>query len=272
MSFEHKKSLGQYFLNNTRVPHDMVEAAHVTKRDVVLEVGPGTGALTEALLATGARVIALEADMRAITFLKERFPSQIASGHLLLIHGDIREMSIEHLSPHIHNGAYKVVANIPYYLSGMLFRIFLESRAQPETLVFLIQKEVAERIARDKKESLLSLSVKVYGTPRYVKTVKRGNFTPQPRVDSAILAVDDISRERLKNLRDATFFDIVHAGMGKKRKQLVSNLCALASRDTLLDIFAACDIPPRARGEDVSLTTWVALAHALDAHTNGSYR
>ena len=106
----------------------------------------------------------------------------------------------------------------------MLFRTFLETDTQPSDLVFLVQKEVAQRIARDKKESLLSLSVKVYGDPHYIKTIKRGNFTPAPKVDSAIIAIHNISKNRLGALAEADFFTLIHAGFASKRKQLLGNL------------------------------------------------
>lgn len=268
--FAHKKSLGQHFLNNARVPERMVESGEVTAGDVVVEVGPGTGALTEVLLARGARVIALEADSRALRTLSERFESALAEGRLTLIHGDVRTFDFSKEVPALEDGGYKVIANIPYYLSGMLFRLFLEARVQPSLIVFLVQKEVAERIARDAKESLLSLSVKVYGEPQYVLTVKRGNFTPQPKVDSAIIAVRHISRKNLENIDTTTFFRVLHAGFGSKRKQLLGNLTSLLPREKLLPIFSTLGIKPDVRGEDLSLDIWLSLTRSLLLNTKGT--
>jgi 16S rRNA (adenine1518-N6/adenine1519-N6)-dimethyltransferase len=162
--------------------------------------------------------------------------------------------------------SYKVVANIPYYLSGRLFRIFLESTMQPSSLVFLVQKEVAERIARDTKGSLLSLSVSVFGTPVYVKTVKKGNFTPPPKVDSAVIAINSISHDRFRGIDESFFFVLIHAGFKAKRKQLLGNLSSLFSREVLTHTFSTLSIPLDVRGEDLVLETWLSLAAALNPH------
>jgi 16S rRNA (adenine1518-N6/adenine1519-N6)-dimethyltransferase len=265
--FQTKKSLGQHFLNNSRVPALMADAGEVKKGDVVLEIGPGTGALTRELLNHGAKVIALEADSRAIDVLKETFKHEIASKCLIIEHTDVRELDRAVLHTYIGSDTYKVIANIPYYLSGFLFRSLLESNIQPSDIVFLVQKEVAERIARDKKESLLSLSVKVYGNPFYVKTVPKGNFTPSPKVDSAIIAIRSISKERLGSISEKDFFTILHAGFASKRKQLIGNLSAFYPRETLVHTFSTLGIRKDVRGEDLPLHIWLALARALAVHT-----
>ena len=197
-SLSAKKSLGQNFLTNPRVPEWMVDAAELTAGETVLEIGPGTGMLTREFLRRGARVIAIEADARAIELLQESFADAISGGGLTLVHADVREINPKDYG--LASGKFKLIANIPYYLSGVLFRQFLSGEITPQTLVFLTQKEVAQRIARDKKESLLSLSVKAYGLPRYIKTVSRGNFSPSPKVDSAIIAVYNISKEHFATI------------------------------------------------------------------------
>lgn len=270
---EPKKSLGQHFLNNVRIPERMTDAGEVEKGDIVLEIGPGTGVLTRVLLARGAHIIACEADLRAVQLLEQAFENEIKAKQLVILHTDVRALfdgtATSNLlldSLGIQNRSYKVVANIPYYLSGMLFRMTLSSVRQPKILVYLVQREVAHRIALDPKESLLSLSVKVYGTPRYAGTVKPGNFTPPPRVDSAILAIYDISRDKLLGISEENFFTLIHAGFASKRKQLLGNLAKYFSRDRLLAVFSAFDIPLDVRGEDVSLDMWLSLAEALDFH------
>ena len=164
--FEHKKSLGQHFLNSDYVPKKMCDAAAIAAGDIVLEIGPGTGVLTREILLRGGRVIAIEADARAIAELQTTFPEEISNHQLVIHHHDARTLDLEEFG--LKQGSFKVVSNIPYYLSGFLFRTILESNCQPNTLVFLIQKEVAERIARDEKESLLSLSIEVFGEPSYI--------------------------------------------------------------------------------------------------------
>ncbi|MEX0918300.1 MAG: 16S rRNA (adenine(1518)-N(6)/adenine(1519)-N(6))-dimethyltransferase RsmA [Candidatus Paceibacterota bacterium] len=263
--FETKKSLGQHFLNSPLVPQWMCDAAELSAGELVVEVGPGTGALTREILARGARVVALEADRRAIAVLEDSFPEEVASGQLTLHCVDMRTFDLATLA--LPDGGYKVVANIPYYLSGFLLRTFLEHAAQPQMIVFLIQKEVAKRITsslkRNEKESLLSLSVKCYGTPTYVRTVTRGHFTPPPKVDSAIVAVGDISRERLDGLDAQAFFHVLHLGFGKKRKQLLGNLAAEYPRPELTHIFSTLSLPLTVRAEDIDLATWRALVKKL---------
>lgn len=261
--FEHKKSLGQHFLNNDYVPKKLCDAADLSVGEQVLEIGPGTGMLTKELLKRGASVIALEADRRAITELEETFSSEIAAGQLTVIHHDVRT-----LDPAVFGlkaGSYKVVANIPYYLSGFLFRTLLESPTPPSTLVFLVQKEVAARIARDKKESLLSLSVKLFGTPTYICTIARSHFTPPPRIDSAIIAVRDISATSHVGLDYEHFFALLHLGFGSKRKQLASNLSAKFDKTQVIHKLSDLGLTTTVRAEDISLEKWVALAMHLQS-------
>lgn len=273
--FEKKKSLGQHFLTSPVVPGWMCDAANLTAGETVLEIGPGTGALTKELLLRGVRVVALEADQRAIDVLSETFKDDIASKSLVLYHSDVRELSLSDI-PEINNQPYTVVANIPYYLSGFLFRTILESKNHPSNLVFLVQKEVAQRIARDGKESLLSLSVKAFGTPKYIKTVSKGHFTPPPKIDSAIIAVYAITHDNFDEINKESFFDILHLGFGQKRKQLLGNVSKQYNREMLSDIFSELEIPLDARAEDLPLEKWLILVkHILStaestANTQGN--
>jgi len=263
--FEHKKSLGQHFLNSAYVPKKMCDAAGDIAGKTVLEIGPGTGVLTKEILARGGKVVAVEADRRAIVSLEETFPDAIASGLLTIHHHDAR--TLVPAAFNLVNQGYIVISNIPYYLSGSLFRSLLDTKCQPSTLVFLIQKEVAQRIARDKKESLLSLSIKIFGNPTYISTIKRSHFTPPPKVDSAILAISAISQNQLLNNKISTelFFHILHTGFAQKRKQLLGNLAALFPRDHITTVFQNLDLPLTVRAEDIPLHTWLAIIPALYA-------
>ncbi len=263
---EAKKSLGQHFLNNTHVPALMAEAGNVQKDDIVLEIGPGTGVLTRELLKKGAKVFAIEADARAVASLNDTFRDDILAQNLTIIHDDVKNLDFCALGLRPH--AYKLIANIPYYLSGFLFRMFLEHEIQPSTIVFLVQREVAERIARDKKESLLSLSIKVFGTPQYIKTVGKGNFTPAPKIDSAIILISDISKNNFHEFSQEYFFTILHEGFKSKRKQLLGNLSSMFYKNELLNIFSQLSIPADVRGEDLSLALWLVLTQHL--HTQST--
>lgn len=251
--------LGQHLLTNPHVGVRVADAAGVTKGTLVLEVGPGKGALTQELLARGARVIAVEKDPAMVAVLIETFGDEIKKKKLTLIHGDIREYPPDKIIP---KGTYVVAANIPYYITGELIRAFLTAKNQPTAVALLVQKEVAERIVgrnpstslRARKESILSLSVKVYGEPKYVDTVKRGNFNPPPKVDSAILAITHISRDNFAQCSEETFFALVKAGFGQKRKTLAGNL-----KRELGDTFG---VPEKIRAEDVPLAQWLQIAKA----------
>lgn len=260
--FEHKKSLGQNFLTSDVVPRWLSAAGEVTATDTILEIGPGTGALTRVLLATGATVIAVEADVRAVTILETAFADAIATGQLTVHHSDARTLDVTALG--LTAQPYKVVANIPYYLSGFLLRTLLEGEVPPITLVFLMQKEVVTRIAREQKESILSLSVKVFGEPKYIKTVTRGHFNPPPNVDSAILQIKNISHHNFATATEqAIFFNLLHLGFGQKRKQLLSNLSHTYDRTTVQNLFTKLGIALDIRAETLPLTTWLALTKAL---------
>jgi 16S rRNA (adenine1518-N6/adenine1519-N6)-dimethyltransferase len=268
--FQTKKSLGQHFLTTPVVPKWMCDAAKIETGDIVLEIGPGTGILTREILARGATVIALEADTRALFVLEATFPLEVKSGKLILHHCDVRELDLKKIKG-IKNQKFKVVANIPYYLSGMLFRLMLESDVQPSLLVYLVQKEVAKRICvslkRGEKESILSLSVKAYGDVHYIKTVSRGHFSPAPKVDSGVILVEHISKTNFKTIKESFFFELLHIGFGQKRKQLLGNLSKKYSRETLTHIFSTLSLPLSTRAEDVSLTLWLSLTEALSKIT-----
>lgn len=265
MTFQHKKSLGQHFLNNNYIPKKMCDAADITAGETVLEIGPGTGILTREILNRQAKVIALEADERAILLLTNTFKPEIENGVLTIYHYDVRNLNTKDFN--LINQDYKVVANIPYYLSGYLFRNLLDTTIQPNTLVFLIQKEVANRIARDQKESLLSLSIKIFGTPTYIETVKRGHFTPPPKIDSAILKVSHINRCHFSDYTSEYFFHILHLAFGQKRKQLLKNLSTEFPRGDLILIFNQLNIKTDIRAEDLPLSIWLELIKELDLKT-----
>lgn len=268
--FQHKKSLGQHFLTSDVIPKKMCDAADIVAGDVVLEIGPGTGVLTADILKRGASVVAVEADGRAIATLSETFPDAIARGELTVHHMDARTIDFDLLGLTDHS--FKVVANIPYYISGLLFRQCLESTTQPTDLVFLVQKEVAQRIARSEKESILSQSVKVFGAPSYICTVKRGHFTPPPAVDSAVIAVRNISRSNFDSytISPQEFFSILHLAFGNKRKQLQGNLnnSKQWSREIVEEALNDSAIPPDARAEDCTLEQLLALTSYLTTHTS----
>jgi 16S rRNA (adenine1518-N6/adenine1519-N6)-dimethyltransferase len=256
-----KKSLGQNWLKSESAIKEIIKAGEITPGDWVLEIGPGRGVLTEKLLEANCKVTAIEKDDRLIGALQEKFADKINNGSLTLIHDDILNINFSEVWK-ITGEHYKLIANIPYYITGQVIRKFLsEEELQPSLMVLMVQKEVARRIvASDKKESILSISVKVYGEPKYIKTVPAGAFDPAPNVDSAILQIKNISRDFFSPQNDSEekidekdFFEILKKGFAQKRKLLKGNLGIKEN------IFTACGQPLNARAEDITLSSWQCL-------------
>ncbi len=247
-----KKSLGQNFLTSVPARIAIVEAGEATKDDTILEIGPGRGFLTNALIETGASVTALEKDSDLIPLLTEQFSS---AHNFTLIEGD----ALTYDPPH---AGYKLIANIPYYITGAILERYLSHTNQPTTMVVLVQKEVAERVcAREGKESILSLSVKAYGEPKLVYKVSRGSFNPAPTVDSAVLQIKNISRKNFKNqYHEQLFFKVMKAGFAHKRKFLISNLKEAIPAINWPEVFTSQGISEKVRAEDVKLPTWLTLS------------
>lgn len=284
-----KKSLGQNFLKDKGILKKIANFAQIEKEDVVVEVGPGEGTLTELLLERAKKVIAVEKDERMVEVLQQKFGREIANNKLQIIAGDILKLSkVVFEMPWSQKTTFdnfKLVGNIPYYITGALFKKALESENPPKSITFVIQKEVAERIiARDKKESILSISIKAYGSPEFGGVIKAGSFNPKPKVDSAILSIRKISKENflrchlrkfsegatLGNL-EKRFFEILKAGFAHKRKLLLNNLLkptkpmSRVPFDTsrLKEIFKKCGISEKARAEDLKVEDWFHLAKEL---------
>ncbi len=249
--------LGQHFLKHAWAARALAHAVGVRDGETIVEIGPGKGVLTKELL-TFAPVVAIEKDPPLVEILQTTFASEIERGQLTLIESDIRDIKPEKLGL----GTYVLAANIPYYITGEIIRQFLTSAHQPRAMALLIQKEVAQRIT-SKKESILSLSVKAYGVPKIAEKVSRTHFSPPPSVDSAILSVNNISKDFFANISEGDFFTVVHAGFASKRKFLSNNLATVYGKEAVTSAFATCSIPEKARAEDVPLEKWRDLTGSL---------
>jgi 16S rRNA (adenine1518-N6/adenine1519-N6)-dimethyltransferase len=253
-----KKSLGQHFLTNNKIIDRIVETAELSADDVVLEIGPGKGILTKALLKSGARVVAVEKDGDLIGHLQQTFSEEIGQRQLMLLHADV--LAFNPTAQGLPEHHYKIVANIPYYITGEIVRRFLSETSQPSRMVLLVQKEVAERIvAKDGKESILSMSVKLYGTPRIAFRVPKKYFSPVPNVDSAVLHVSDIHHSGLSRHDETRFFEIVRLGFSQKRKQVLPLLSKEIKKQKLLQMLAKFDLPATVRAESLPLAAWFFL-------------
>src|SRR3989339_793610 len=283
-----KKSLGQNFLKSEKIAQEIVEAGEVGPDDIVLEVGPGKGILTAELLKKAKKVIAVEKDESLAELLRTKFCDSIKVSLLEVVVGDILKFNPK--SYNLIPNAYKIIANIPYYITSHLLRTFLESDCQPSLMVLMVQKEVAERIVGTKseakrnfsrlpageagftlprsgagsdasqnfvlpssKESLLSISIKTYGRPEIIRKVPAGYFSPAPKVDSAVIKISGISKNFFQDIGEKKFFETVKKGFSQKRKMLINNLKAKK------DDFTACNIDEKARAENLSLEQWKCL-------------
>lgn len=262
-----KKSLGQHFLTCDWVVTALIKAAELTKADTVLEIGPGTGVLTRTLAKHAGRIIAVEKDERLAAELDSSLRKE-GIKNVELITADIIKF-VPSLAWHDFQAKlgtkYKVVANIPYYLTSRLFRILLESEYKPELVVLTIQKEVAERItAKPSKMNLLGLSVQVYGTPRIMATVPASCFTPRPKVDSVVIRISDISNDFFdKNgLDKELFFGIIRQGFSQKRKMLANTLKKFGGKEKAEEILKKLNLP-LSRPQELSLQDWAKIVPLL---------
>ena len=277
-----KKSLGQNFLTSKAVVSDIITTANLSTQDAVLEIGPGKGFLTEELLKKAGEVIVIEKDNRLVEYLEERFAKEVADKKLVIIHDDVLDLDIKKLQSSLKSKRYVLVANIPYYITGQILRMFLESESQPEKMILMVQKEVAKRIvANDGKESILSVSVKAYGTPHYIKKVPARYFNPKPKVDSAILLIDNISKKIFPTMghrvshswdevdpiapvapitpvdEERKFFELMKTGFAHKRKMLLNNLSSYTDAES---VFCVCKIQQKVRAEELSVKDWICIA------------
>ncbi len=255
--FQAKKSLGQNFLQSFDVIEKIIEVSDLDKNSIVLEIGPGLGVLTKALLGKAGSVFAIEKDARLISKLNQDFAKEIAAGKLTLIEGDVLRYNFKDL---LAGKNYQVVANIPYYITGQIIRTFLVADHQPKAMTLMLQKEVAERIvAKDGKESLLSLSVKAYGEPKYEFSVGKEEFKPVPKVDSAVLTIKKISRDFFDGdpAQEKRFFSLIKQGFSSKRRKLANNLqTTFKNKEDLTLAFEKIGLDQNIRPEKLTLNEW----------------
>lgn len=277
-SLKPKQSLAQNFLVDEAHLARIAAAATLTKEDIVLEIGPGPGSLTAHLVEEAGRVIAVELDNRLIEPLRQRFADQ---PQLTVIHGDILELApgalVEQATrdeeqetggnagarvPPSKVPPYKVVANLPYYITSAVLRHLLEATDPPTVIVVLVQKEVAERIcATPGNLSLLAVSVQYYAKPTLVHHVPAGAFYPPPKVDSAVLRLDCYPTPVVSDIMPKDFFRVVRAGFSQKRKQLRNTISAglHLPKAAVTDLLTTAEIDPKRRAETLTLEEWGVL-------------
>lgn len=264
LSLRPRKELGQNFLTDQRALARIVEAAELSRRDVVIEVGAGLGTLTHLLAQTAGRVIAVELDRELAAAM-----SRLLAGdsNVTIIQGDILQfpptelLARAGLAPYT---PYLVVGNLPYLITSAILRHFLEAERRPRRMVITVQREVAERItARPGEMSLLSVSVQFYGQPQILLRLKPGAFYPPPEVSSAVVRIDCYTEPPFSVEDPHRFFRLVRAGFAQRRKQLHNSLSAELALpdDQVRAALREARIDPHRRAQSLSLEEWVALYH-----------
>jgi 16S rRNA (adenine1518-N6/adenine1519-N6)-dimethyltransferase len=256
-----RKGLGQHFLVSPGVVRRILKAAEVRPDQVIVEVGPGLGTLTQALAQAGAQVVGVELDGELAAALATAFQSY--GPRVRIIHADARTQDLASLAP--VGSSYNVVANLPYYVGSLIVRRFLESERKPRRLVVMLQREVARSmVGAPGKLSLLGVGVQLYGSPSIVATVPPGSFHPPPKVTSAIVRIDVHQEPLLPPSQEADFFSLVRAGFSAPRKQLRGAMShALARPPSEIEgLLGDARIDPQRRAETLSLRDWLTLHSA----------
>jgi len=267
------KGLGQNFLVDENALQKVVKAAEIREGDVILEVGPGLGSLTRYLASSAEQVVAVELDQKLLPVLHE---TMAPFENVEIVIGDILELDLGELlatrpltiddrplrSTVRNSSSYKVVANIPYYITSALIRHLLEAEIQPDRIVLTVQKEVAERICEQPPNlNLLALSVQVYGEPIIAAKIHAGAFYPPPKVDSAVVRINLLPKPLIPESELPLFFQLIKAGFSQKRKTLRNTLSAGMRWDKAQteSILAEAQIDPQRRAQTLSLVEWKIL-------------
>ncbi|PPD58194.1 16S rRNA (adenine(1518)-N(6)/adenine(1519)-N(6))-dimethyltransferase RsmA [Dehalogenimonas etheniformans] len=251
-----RKGLGQNFLIDRSILDKIVSAADISRSDTIVEVGPGLGVLTRALAERAGKVIAVELDRGMASLLRE---TMSGLSNVEIVERDILETKVEDL---VNGAGYKVVANLPYYITSPVLRHFLESPHQPQSLVVMVQREVARQVvAKPPEMSLLSIAIQFYAVPRIVSHVSAGAFYPPPKVSSAILKIDVLPKRRLQMDDEAVFFKLARAGFSTRRKQLVNAISSGLDLDKARgsELLLKADIDPKRRAETLTIDNWLKL-------------
>lgn len=252
-----KKSLGQHWLHDREVLADIADLAEITPEDTVLEIGPGLGTLTSELLRRANKVVAVEFDPD----LARKLPGQFPGKNLEVVQSDILSFDLSQLPV-----GYKVVANVPYYITSKIVQLLMTAQNKPSTVVLLVQKEVAQRLAAKPGDmSILAISAQVYAEVTLGSLVPAELFTPPPKVDSQVVILKTRPRSLLGEVDEKEFFRVVKAGFSAKRKKLRSSLAAglAISKQDAEGLLEGANISADARAEMLALEDWMALTRVV---------
>lgn len=250
------KGLGQNFLVDKTALKKVIEAAQIKPTDTILEIGPGMGNLTQELVKRAKKVIAVEKDGKMVEIMKETLGSL---NNIEVIHEDALKLKIQIQKP------YRIVANLPFYITAPVIRKFLESETPPEEMILVVQKEVAQRIcAKVPDMNLLAVSVQFYASPKILGYISKGSFWPSPKVDSTIIKISRINAN-LPRINADLFFKIVKAGFTQPRKQLLNNLSKglKMEKEKTTSWLSENNIQPAQRAETLNIEDWIRLAKSI---------
>lgn len=248
-----KKELGQHWLKDREILSSIADAADLSASDTVLEIGPGLGTLTSELLRRAGRVVAVEFDRD----LANKLPGQFPGKNLEVVSADILSYDLSALP-----SGYKVVANVPYYITSKIVEMLMTAANKPSQVVLLVQKEVAERLAAGPGDmSMLSVSAQVYAEVSLGPIVRAEYFTPPPKVDSRVVILHIRPVSFVEKDLEKRFFRLVKAGFSARRKKLSSSLAGglMISKPRAIDLLGGVNIDPNLRAQDLSLEQWLDL-------------
>lgn len=253
------KSLGQHWLRDRDVLAHIADCAELSAGDTVLEIGPGLGTLTSELLRRTGQVIAVEFDGE----LARKLPAQFPGKNLQVVTSDILSYDLSKLPV-----GYKVVANVPYYITSKIVQMLMTAQNKPKTAVLLVQKEVAERLAAKPGDmSILAISAQIFANVTLGDVVKAELFTPPPKVDSQVVILKTRTTPFLTDVSEVDFFRVVKAGFSSKRKKLRSSLAGglNLSKNEVELLLKSADISPDVRAESLDLDAWVRLTRIVSS-------
>ena len=254
MSTTVKKSLGQHWLRDKLILSHIANLAQIDSKDTILEIGPGLGNLTSHLLRYANNVVAVEYDEDLALKLPNQFPGK----NLTVKNGDILSFNLNELPPN-----YKVVANVPYYITSKIIKLLLTAKNKPSLSVLLVQKEVAIRLAAKPGDmSILAISAQLFADVSLGDVVEAKYFTPPPKVDSQVVILKTKQESFLKNVTEKDFFKIVKAGFSSKRKKLRSSLSGGLdiTKSEVENLLDSANIDPNMRAESLSMRDWETIA------------
>ncbi|QZY55355.1 16S rRNA (adenine(1518)-N(6)/adenine(1519)-N(6))-dimethyltransferase RsmA [Crassaminicella profunda] len=265
--FKFSKSLGQNFLIDENILYKIVDGAEVDKEDIVIEVGPGIGTLTQVLAERAKKVIAIEIDKTLLPILSETLGNK---DNVEVINEDVLKLDIHKLIEEKCEGkAVKVIANLPYYVTTPIIMKFLEEKVPLKNMVVMIQKEVADRMQakpKTKDYGSLSIAVQYYCDPEIITKVPRSVFIPQPKVESTVIRLTVLKEPKVNVKNEKTLFAVVRAAFGKRRKTLLnalSNSPLNVDKEVLKKVLEHSEIEANRRGETLTIEEFARISETL---------